>query len=88
MTQEFLITVVTDDATRFIQDPEQVRSDLQYLAQKLLELRTQGRIPIVRTAVVTPLVLAERMQKLLEETPEPDLMHAAEQGGPSWRVST
>ena len=88
MTQEFLITVQTDQATRFIQDPEQVRSDLQFLAQKLLELRTQGRIPVVTAVTVNALVLAERMQKLLDETPEADLQRAIDQGEPFWKMET
>lgn len=85
MTQEFFITVTTDEATRFIQDPEQVRSDLQFLAQKLLELRTQGRIPVVTVAVVTPLLLAERTLQLLDQTPEEDVERAVNQGEPFWK---
>jgi len=70
ITHEFLITVLADDRTRFNQEPDKFRVELEWLAQKLFQARTAGPVPIAGAVIVTPLVLAERMLKLLDETPE------------------
>lgn len=45
--QKFLITIQTDQETRFNQDPEYFRRELRAFVERLFESQTQGPIPAV-----------------------------------------
>jgi hypothetical protein len=72
MTQEFLITVQTDEWTHFVENPEFFSKQLHRYAELLFKNESQGSVPAVTVAIVDEKFLGERLLTLLEAAVEED----------------
>jgi len=66
MNTHFLVTVQTDERTRFGQDPEYFRRELRAFAQRLFKSETTGSIPAVTVTTVNAVLEFAPPKRLAE----------------------